>query len=85
MVSGTADFCASTVTVEIGAPEGPTQTIEMCVTEDGRLMRGNTASTRPRTNLRGYDTDDDGILDSAWVITAYEENKGLGEEEYDAG
>jgi len=83
--SGAPDFCAETVTVEIEPPEGETQTIDMCITENGRLMRGNTASTRPRTNLRGYDTDDDGILDRAWVITAYEENKGLGEEEYDAG
>jgi hypothetical protein len=90
--SGTADFCAETVPVTVIPPENvgdPAQateeTLHLCVTEDGRLLRGNIASTRARTNLRAYDTDGDGINDSAWVITAYEESKGLGEEEFDAG
>ncbi|MGB5392590.1 MAG: choice-of-anchor O protein, partial [Thermoanaerobaculia bacterium] len=81
--SGSADFCASSVSYSIDTPEGPDQTVEMCVTEDGRLMRGNIASTRARTHLRGYDLDGDGTMDSAWVVLAYEESKGLGEEEDD--
>lgn len=79
--NGTDDFCAETVTTTIETPQGPINDVTMCITEDGRLLRGNIASTRPRTNLRGYDLDDDGIYDGAWVIVAYEESKGLGEEE----
>lgn len=82
----TADLCASTVSVEIVTPEGPTSTLEMCVTEDGRLMRGNTASTRARLGLHGYSTlgdysaDPDAFpVNSAWFYMAYEENKGLGD------
>jgi hypothetical protein len=62
----------------------------MCVTEDGRLMRGNTASTRARLGLHGYASDttcaydkttpDACPIDSAWFYMAYEENKGLGDE-----
>ena len=84
--NGTDDFCASTVTVEIETPEGPTTTSEMCVTEDGRLMRGNTGSTRARLGLHGYSTLGDYSadpasfpIDSAWFYMAYEENKGLGD------
>jgi len=79
--SGTNDFCASTVTLDIVTPSGPTGPQDYCVTEDGRLLRGNTASTRCRVNLRGYDADGDGATDNAWVVMAYEESKGLGEEE----
>lgn len=86
--SGTADFCASTVSVEIETPEGPTATIDMCVAEDGRLMRGNTASTRARLGLHGYSSagvydpanPDTNPIDSAWFYMSYEENKGLGED-----
>ncbi len=85
--SGPADFCASSVSVEIATPEGPTQTINMCVTEDGRLMRGNTASTRARIGLHGYSSvgefdksnPDTCPINSAWFYMAYEENKGLGD------
>ena len=85
--SGTADFCADWVQVTIETPEGPTQDVDMCITEDGRLLRGNTASTRARLGLHGYsllgDYSVDPIanpIDSAWFYTAYEENKGLGDE-----
>ncbi len=85
--NGTADFCASTVTVTIETPEGPTQDVDMCVTEDGRLMRGTTASTRARLGLHGYSSDglfdktqpDLYPIDSAWFYMSYEENKGLGD------
>ncbi len=81
--SGTADYCATTVDYAIETPEGPTQTVAMCVAEDGRLLRGNTASTRTRTNLRGYESaaDTKSGTNSGWVVLAYEESKGLGEEE----
>ncbi len=92
--SGTCDLCASTVKVTVEVPDitnnPPTSTtpmdLQMCVAEDGRLMRGNTGATRNRVNLRGYDTDGDGVFDEAWVVMAYEESKGLGEElDYDPG
>ncbi len=38
--------------------------------------RANTASTRPRTSLQGYDAS--ATDKSAWVIVAAEESKGLG-------
>jgi hypothetical protein len=85
--SGTADFCSSSVQVTIETPEGPTQDVDMCITEDGRLMRGNTASTRARLGLHGYSSLGDYRvdpsaypIDSAWFYMAYEENKGLGDE-----
>ncbi|MHB1349714.1 MAG: choice-of-anchor O protein [Desulfobulbaceae bacterium] len=84
--NGASDFCASTVDVIIETPEGPTSTVAMCVTEDGRLMRGNTASTRARLSLHGYSTLGDykadpstNPINSAWVSFTYEENKGLGD------
>jgi hypothetical protein len=62
-----------------------TKTEYMCVTEEGVLLRGNIAATRARVNLRGYDIDqddeDDIPDDSAWVVLAYEESKGLGEDD----
>lgn len=81
-LDGTAnDLCATMVTMNIVTPEGPEADVTFCVAEDGRLMRGNTAATRARVNLRGYDSDGDEENDSAWVVLAYEESKGLGEEE----
>lgn len=46
------------------------------VTEDGRLLNGQTGASRPRMSLEGY-TRADGTK-SAWVLLAYEETKGLG-------
>lgn len=81
----TPDLCAETRTVKIITPVDLDGTdTELCVAQDNRILRGNTAATRARTNLRGYDSDGDGVNDSAWVITAYEESKGLGEDIYDA-
>jgi PKD repeat protein len=88
--SGTADFCAGSVQVAIDVPdEGSAEphVVEMCVTENGRLMRGNTASTRPRLSLHGYSSvcpfdrvnPDACPIDRAWVSFSYEENKGLGD------
>jgi hypothetical protein len=85
--NGTADFCASTVSVTLETPVS-TETYDMCVAEDGRLMRGNTGSTRARLGLHGYSSqclydpaDPEACpIDSAWFYTLYEESKGLGED-----
>ncbi len=89
--SGTADFCASSAIVSIEVPDEDGQAVphdvDMCITEDGRLMRGNTASTRARLGLNGYSSLGDYRIDpsaypidSAWFTVSYEENKGLGDE-----
>ena len=72
---GLQDFCAATVDVPSGQ-DGATGPI--CVNADGLPNIANTASTRPRLSLQGYDTDADGAMDRAWVIVAAEESKGLG-------
>lgn len=72
---GLQDFCAATVDVPLG-PQGDPSPI--CVNEDGLPNIANTAATRPRTALQGYDADGDGVFDSGWVIVAAEESKGLG-------
>jgi hypothetical protein len=85
--SGTADSCAYTIPLTLETPVG-TQDVDMCVAEDGRLMRGNTASTRARLGLHGYSSQclydplnpEACPIDSAWFYMAYEESKGLGEE-----
>ncbi len=48
------------------------------MTEDGLPLVGNTASTRPRLNLFGYDSDGDEATDSAYNVVVAEEDKGLG-------
>jgi hypothetical protein len=78
-----ADFCASSV-----AWTNPSNvTINLCVTEDGRVMQGRVASTRVRLALKPYtpadatDRDGDGVIDgSAWLSLAYEETKALGDQ-----
>ncbi|NNK32882.1 MAG: hypothetical protein HKP02_07140 [Xanthomonadales bacterium] len=79
---GLQDFCADRVSIPLGS-DGELQ--EICVSADGLPNIANTATTRPRLSLQGYDSDgidsdEDGSLetDSAWVIVAAEESKGLG-------
>ena len=48
----------------------------VCITEDGRLLDGDTGASRPNLNLQTY-TKEDGSI-SAWAVIAYEETKGLG-------
>jgi hypothetical protein len=80
---GLKDQCADTVTIQTGNENNPSET-EICVADsdgDGTAdlpNRANTALTRPRTSLQGYDSDGDGVTESAWVIMAAEESKGLG-------
>lgn len=56
-------------------------TVNACITENGRVMNGQTAATRARTSLQSY-VKGDGTT-SAWVIVQYEENKALGELDLD--
>jgi len=72
---GLQNLCATTALVPKGQGE---DTQYICVNEDGLPNVANTASTRPRASLQGYDSDGDGLTDSAWVILAAEESKGLG-------
>jgi hypothetical protein len=72
--SGTADACASTVSWT--NPGGTT--LEVCVTEDGRTLTGRTASTRVRAAMKSYDSDADGVDDSAWVLFGAEKMKAMG-------
>jgi hypothetical protein len=76
---GLRDMCAVTVDIPTGRDQELTP---ICVTEDGLPLVGNTASTRPRLGLYGYDgTDDkvkDAVIDSAFVVVVAEEDKGLG-------
>ncbi|MBN2045951.1 MAG: hypothetical protein JW757_13095 [Anaerolineales bacterium] len=76
---GLKDMCAATVEIPTGR-SGDLSAV--CVTEDGLPLVGNTASTRPRLGLFGYDsiTDKfkDTVIDSAFVVVVSEEDKGLG-------
>lgn len=49
---------------------------QICVTEDGRILDGDTSASRPNLFLQTY-TKPDGSK-SAWAIMAYEETKGVG-------
>ncbi|WP_152485980.1 choice-of-anchor O protein [Methylohalobius crimeensis] len=79
---GMKDMCADTVNIPTG-PQGTPAPV--CVTEDGLPLVGNTASTRPRVNLFGYDSNRDGVNDSGWVVFVTEESKGLGRFAFDQG
>jgi hypothetical protein len=52
--------------------------MSVCISDDGRLLNGQSASTRARLMMEGYDQDGDGAKDSAWAVVMYEESKGLG-------
>jgi hypothetical protein len=52
------------------------KTMKVCVSDDGRMLNGQTGSSRARLTMEGY-TRPDGTK-SAWVAIAYEESKGLG-------
>ena len=77
---GMKDMCAATVEV----PTGHNDTLTpVCIPEyadgsQGVPLVGNTAATRARLGLFGYDSDDDGLTDSAFVVAQLEEDKGLG-------
>jgi len=54
-------------------------TLNLCQAEDGRVLQGRVGASRPRVNVQPYDSDGDGVYDSAWVIMGAEESKALGE------
>jgi hypothetical protein len=68
-----ADYCAEIVPWT--TPNG--NILQICKTDDGRVLNGRIASTRTRWNLKPY-TKADGTK-SAWVVMAYEETKALGD------
>lgn len=77
-----SDFCATQLSWT--NPGGTT--LNICVTEDNRLLNGRVASTRVRMNLKPYtpagavDLDGDGVVEkSAWIVMAAEESKALGD------
>ncbi len=82
---GLKDMCADLVEVPTG-PQGDLK--QICVSADGMPNIGNTASTRARLNLFGYDStgtaikSDDYVIDSAFVVVQVEEDKGLGAASY---
>lgn len=51
-------------------------TMDICLTDDGRLLNGQIGSSRARMMLEGY-TRPDGTK-SAWAVVMAEESKGLG-------
>ncbi|MCI0521516.1 MAG: choice-of-anchor O protein [Chloroflexi bacterium] len=70
--NGLADLCATTASWL--NPGGTT--LDICQTEDGRVLTGRTGASRTRLSLQPY-TRADGTT-SAWLIMAYEETKALG-------
>ena len=82
---GIKNQCIETLdNIKVGQHQNP---VNLCIVDangSGVLDAGdmpniaNTASTRPRLSLQGYDYSGDGTVDSAWVIVAAEESKGLG-------
>jgi len=88
---GLKDLCADTVQVLTGNPDSTNgeQLSDICVTEDGLPLVGNTAATRPRLAMYGYDTTSpkkfaDSVINSAFVAVVAEEDKGLGAFTFDA-
>ena len=78
---GLKDMCVDTVEIPTGQDAELTP---VCVSDDGMPLIGNTAATRPRLNLYGYESDGDvapaadAAYDNAFVIVQAEEDKGLG-------
>ncbi len=68
-------FC--TTTVSWTNPGGTT--LNLCQTEDGRVLQGRVGASRPRVNVQPYDSDGDLVYDSAFVVMGAEESKALGE------
>jgi hypothetical protein len=68
-----ADFCASTV--EWLNPGGVT--MEVCVTDNGRVLVGRVAASRVRMNLKPYTRPDNSK--GSWIVMAAEETKAMGD------
>jgi len=72
---GLKDLCAATIEIPLGPND---EDLPICVSEDGFPNVGNVAATRPRLGLFGYDSDNDTVIDNAFVVFQAEESKGLG-------
>jgi hypothetical protein len=74
--NGTPDLCADFHTFVNN--QGATK--HVCVTEDGRLLDGDTGASRPNISFMPYTKtlSDGSKVSSAWVAFAYEETKGVG-------
>ncbi len=78
---GLRDMCKYTADVPTGKDGEPSP---VCVTESGLPLIGNTAATRPRLGLYGYDSTgavnepEEANIDSAFAVVVLEEDKGLG-------
>jgi hypothetical protein len=78
---GLRNMCAKLAQVPTGK-EGTLS--DVCVTESGLPLIGNTAATRPRLGLYGYDSTgavnepEEASIDSAFAVVILEEDKGLG-------
>jgi hypothetical protein len=68
-----SDFCASTAAWT--NPGGVT--MQVCVTDDGRVLVGRVAATRVRMNLKPYTRADSSK--GAWIVMAAEETKAMGD------
>jgi hypothetical protein len=84
---GLKDLCAAKVIVTTS--QANPQESEICVAANGLPNVGNTAATRPRLAMYGYDTSSpnklgDSVIDSAFVAVVLEEDKGLGAFTFDA-
>lgn len=71
-VDGIPDLCAGFYTFE----NQQEVTKNVCITQDGRLLDGDTGASRPNVMFMPY-TKKDGTQ-SAWVAIVYEETKGVG-------
>jgi len=81
---GIIDQCVDFVNVPLGH-DGTLKDICVVDSNDDDTMNvgdmpnlANTAASRPRLNLQPRDSDNDGIVDDAWVVVVSEEDKGLG-------
>ncbi len=79
---GLKDLCADIVEIDTGKDDENEGFL--CITEDGLPLIGNTATTRPRLGLYGYNSAGEvavageAEIDSAFVVFVAEESKGLG-------
>jgi hypothetical protein len=83
---GLKDMCKDIITVTTGKQD-PKET-QLCVDQNGLPLVGNTAATRPRLAVYGYDSTGkvkDAFINSAFVAVVAEEDKGLGAFTFDAG
>lgn len=72
---GTPDLCADFY--EFVNEQGATKRV--CITEDGRLLDGDTGASRPNVMFMPFTKTVDGkTVNSAWVAIFYEETKGVG-------